>query len=318
MLFRSGENLWSGALDFISESNEVTLYSAYIKTAQLKELNKDGKIKRIVVRWEIIDLHQGASDLDLYDYCLENKIALFRNTRIHLKCLQNEQNNVFLGSANISGRGIRSLNNFNYELNAIDDSIDFLDTMYLQKILKGSEYVSERIYHSIKEALNQLEEHKDNEEYERLEMSIEKEKDYFLISELPMYMEVSELYDRLHKTELLDELQKSCIAHDIATYDLNIELPEEQFYQNLKNTFNSHPFVLALKEQIKKDRRKSLSYGRVAGWIAENTTTVPTPISWELKEKQVVNILYKWICFCDEDYRVERPRYSEVIFYRGN
>ena len=91
MLFKSGDNLLSGALDFISESEKVSLFSAYIRTELLKELNKESKINRIVVRWEIRDLHQGASDLDLYQYCKENKIALYRNTRIHLKCLRNNR-----------------------------------------------------------------------------------------------------------------------------------------------------------------------------------------------------------------------------------
>ena len=104
MLYKSGDNLWSGALDFISESEEVSLFSAYIRTEQLKELNRQGKINRIVVRWEIRDLHQGASDLELFRYCKEHQIALYRNTRIHLKCLINEKDQVLLGSANITGR----------------------------------------------------------------------------------------------------------------------------------------------------------------------------------------------------------------------
>ena len=95
MLYKSGENLFSGALDFISKSEEVTVFSAYIRTDQLKQLNVENKINRIIVRWEIRDLHQGASDLDLYHYCKEKKIALYRNTRIHLKCLRNERDTVF-------------------------------------------------------------------------------------------------------------------------------------------------------------------------------------------------------------------------------
>ena len=82
MLFRSGDNLLSGALDFISKSEEVSVFSAYVRTEQLKELNRENKINRIVVRWEIRDLHQGASDLDLYQYCKNKKIALYRNAQI--------------------------------------------------------------------------------------------------------------------------------------------------------------------------------------------------------------------------------------------
>ena len=69
-------------LDFISKSEEISVFSAYIRTEQLKELNKEYKINRIVVRWEIRDLHQGASDTDLYQYCKDNKIALYRKTTV--------------------------------------------------------------------------------------------------------------------------------------------------------------------------------------------------------------------------------------------
>ena len=80
MLYKSGNNLFSGALEFISNSNEITLFSAYIKTQQLRKLDSLKKINRIIVRWEIRDLHQGASDLDLFEYCSENNIALFTQT----------------------------------------------------------------------------------------------------------------------------------------------------------------------------------------------------------------------------------------------
>ncbi|MCY4161996.1 MAG: hypothetical protein OXE77_09055, partial [Flavobacteriaceae bacterium] len=74
MLFKSGENLFEGAQKFISDSTEITLYSAYIKVQQLKSLNRENKISRIVVRWEIKDLHKKISDLELYHYCQEKNI----------------------------------------------------------------------------------------------------------------------------------------------------------------------------------------------------------------------------------------------------
>ena len=111
MLYKSGINLFSGALDFISESNEITLFCAYVRTEQLVKLNKEKKIKQIVVRWEIKPSPR-ASDLDLYNYCKDNNIILYRNTRIHLKCMLNEKSDTFLGSANFTGRGIGEAANF--------------------------------------------------------------------------------------------------------------------------------------------------------------------------------------------------------------
>lgn len=321
MLFRSGDNLLSGALDFISKSEEVSVFSAYVRTEQLKELNRENKINRIVVRWEIRDLHQGASDLDLYQYCKNNKIALYRNTRIHLKCLLNNRDEIFLGSANVTGRGIGEREKmFNFELNSLNEEADFYDVLYLDKIVSKSEYVTEELFQEIKSKVESLEDFKNQEEeYQKVDiMTKKKESDYFLISELPMYRDVKGLYQAAKNIDELSPLDRRCVSHDLATYDLSISKNEEQFYSDLRQVFNSHKFIVGLKTRIKEDRRgkRSLHYGGVVRWITENTTSVPTPISWELKKQQVVNILYEWICFLDSDFVVERPGHSEIIYYR--
>jgi hypothetical protein len=319
MLYRSGENLFSGALDFISKSEQISVFSAYIRTAQLKELNRENKISQIVVRWEIRDLHQGASDLDLYQYCKDNNITLYRNTRIHLKCLRNNHDKVFLGSANVTGRGIgERANMFNFELNSLNERIEFSDLLYLDKIVSKSEYVTEELFEIIKKKVESLEDFKkQEEEYQNVDIRTErKESDYFLISELPMFNDIKALYQAAQNIEELSPLEKQCVSHDLATFDLSISKSQEEFYSDLKQVFNRHKFIVKLKTRIMEDRRGSLNYGGVVSWITENTTTVPTPISWELKEQQVVNILYKWICFFDSDFVVERPRHSEIIFYR--
>lgn len=319
MLYKSGENLFSGALEFISRSDKISVFSAYIRTEQLKQLNLENKINRIVVRWEIRDLHQGASDLELYQYCKENKIALYRNTRIHLKCLLNNLDEVFLGSANITGRGIgEQANMFNFELNSLNKVKDFSDELYLYKIVSKSEYVTEELFLEIKSKVESLEDYKkQKEEYQKIDiMTKRKESDYFLISELPTYNQIEQLYDKAKNIDSISGIERKCISHDLATYGVDLEMSKIDFYDELKNTINSHPFILALKNKIINSQRQSMNYGSVVRWITENTTTVPTPVSWELKEKQVVNTLYKWICFFDEKFTVERPRHSEIIIFR--
>ena len=60
-----------------------------------------------------------------------------------------------------------------------------------------------------------------------------------------------------------------------------------------------------------------MGYGSVVRWITQNTTTVPTPVSWELKQDQVVNTLYNWICFLDSSFNWHVPRRkSQVIYFK--
>ena len=89
MFLYSGIDLFDKSAEFVNSSDEITIFSPYIKLEQIKILNYRKKVKRIIVRWEIRDLCLGVSDLDLYLYCKENNIALFRNSRIHLKVIWN-------------------------------------------------------------------------------------------------------------------------------------------------------------------------------------------------------------------------------------
>jgi len=320
MLYKSGINLFSGAHDFMSKSNEINLFCAYVRTEQLKVLNKENKLKQIVVRWEIRDLHQGASDLDLYKYCRDNDIVLYRNTRIHLKCMVNENADIFLGSANITRRGVGEADsNFNYELNAIKKEVDFIDTFYLDKIISQSQFVSDELFNEIKEKVESLVDFKKQEiEYNEKEVKGEKmEKDFFLISQLPTFKKVELLYEAAKNASVLTPLEKKCVSHDLAIYDINIDQAKEDFYKSLGKSFNKHPFIVSFKEKIVSNSRRSLNYGSVVKWITKKTTTVPSPISWELKKEQVVNTLYSWVCFFDQNFMVEKPNYSEVIRYKG-
>ncbi len=320
MLFRSGDNLSRGVLDFIDNSKELTLYSAYIKTNQLIKLNKDGKITRIVVRWEIKDLHQGSSDLDLYHYCVDNRIALYRNSRIHLKCLRNNEDDVFLGSANFTGRGIGEVPPaYNLELNALSRNISLTDALYLDKIISQSEYMTEELFQKIEMLLANLPTYKSQDDvYSSPDLFLNTyQGENYLISDLPMFYGVERLYESAHNYMDLDSIQKQCLSHDIAIYGVDIYQSQRDFYDELKVAFNSHVFINKLKEEVKKNARKSLNYGSIIRWIRENTKTVPTPISWELKEQQVVNVLFDWICYFDREFYLERPGYSQILRFGG-
>ena len=314
MLSKSGYNLELSAISFLENNETITLFSAYIRTEQLKKINQSKKIIQIVVRWEVGDICFGASDLELYDYCRENHIKLFRNNKIHLKAFWNNNNSVLFGSANVTYNGIGEGGNL--ELNGLQENISFNDKKYFNEIIKKSNYVTKELYLQIKQKVD--EQKSKVVKIEDLPF-IEAVEDSFLISQLPMSFNIFNLYKSYLKPELLSEEDKNCLAHDLVLYDIPDYLLKDEFYSTLKMNFNKHPFVIALKDYIKKQEGQSLRYGRggVVDWIQDKTTTVPTPRSWELKKDQIVNILYEWICFFDKDYVVEVPgRRSEVIFYR--
>lgn len=314
MLYRSGDNLLENTKAFIETSQSITLFSAYLKLDQLKKLNESKKVKQIVVRWEIQDLCLGVSDLDLYYYCQENNIVLYRNTRIHLKAFWDNSKKVVFGSANVTGRGTGEENNFNFELNGCFENLSYNDICYLNQIILTSECVTSTLFEEIKGLVEQTQ--LPTVKYPKLETK-RNPSDYFLLSSLPMTQSVEDLYLGYYAPDRLNDDEVIYVAHDIALYNISKGFGRIEFYEYLKESFNNHPFILKLKEYIKNCQGQSLNYGRVVKWIQNNTTTVPTPRSWEMKKAEIVNILYSWICELDEDYTWDVPgSRSEVIYYK--
>lgn len=307
-LARSGDNLFVYAKKFIESSTEVALLSAYIKVSSLEQLNQSKKIKQIVVRWEMKDLCSQASDFELlFDYCRKHDIELYRNTRLHLKVIWDLGSSAFLGSANISGRGIESKSNdFNWELNKVANYLSIEDQQYLQSRLLESEIITV-------ERMLALKAHKNAIAYqEPIIPEIEFPKmtdDHFLITQLPFYRNVTSLFESYVNSESLCVDDQRDLAHDLALYEVPPGLSESEFQLHIANAFLNHPFIKSFCNWVKSieadhpdhDRRASARFGSVRRWFADHTTTVPTPRPWELSED--INVLYNWICHFNPDFR---------------
>lgn len=316
MLHKSGINLESSAIQFIENNDMITLFSAYLKLEELKSINQSKKINRIIVRWEIRDLCLKVSDIELYNYCLANNISLYRNTRIHLKVFWNNAKEIFFGSANVTRKGLGEKGVYNYELNGTNNNIEYEDIAYFNEIIMNSEYITPTLFKEIKLLVDQTE--LPTIDYPVIETKKNKE-DFFLLSNLPMTENLEKLYDGYCNPSSLDIDTSNYVSHDIALYNIPKRLDKTNFYNYIKKAFNLHPFILKLKEHIKSLPRQSLNYGGVLRWIQENTTTVPTPRAWEIKQDTIVNILYTWICTLDDDFEWNVPgSKSQVLYYKIN
>jgi hypothetical protein len=315
MLLKSGDNLDASSKSYIAGNDHITVLSAYIKLDQLKRYNLKGNVERIVVRWEIEDLVKGVSDFEvLYEYCKQLNIALYRNTRIHLKAIWNNENSILFGSANVTSKGMGEIGtNYNYELAGISNSISFDDISYLNQIIIESELVNDSLFIELKNIVDQIEMPKIDIPKVPTKKKME---DEFLLSQLPMTPSPGLLLEILNQPNLfsLDEQLKA--AHDKALYDVNIKGDADDLYSQLKEQFNNKPIIRKLKKDIVESQRFSMGYGQVVRWIQDNTTSVPTPMSWEIKKEQYVNNLFEWICCSDDDFSWNVPSYTQVIFFK--
>lgn len=317
-LLRSGDNLLNEVKTFIDRSDRVTIFSPFIRLNKLQEILGDIVCTNIIVRWQTSDILFEVTDFEnLYDYCRANDISLFRNVNIHLKVIQNERNEIIYGSSNITNKGMGEAN-FNLELSGLEGNLNLQDLTYLRKIINESDLVDETYFLNLKSKID-TKRHEIEIPAKIEEVVLEpKIEDHFLLSALPMSETPTLLFEIYSATNnrIFSMEEMNCAIHDLANYSITNELEENEFYSDLRLAFNTHPFIVKLKNEIR--HQGAMRYGGVVNWIRENTTTVPTPRNWELKKEQIVNILYDWICFFDSRYTWNRPNHSQVIYFNGN
>jgi hypothetical protein len=185
------------------------------------------------------------------------------------------------------------------------------DRMYLQSIINSSEIVDEKLFNKIKEKV--IETNIPTLSYPKIPTQ-KKDVDYFLLSQLPMFENPDKLFDYYSEREIGSDDNLLFALHDINLYNIPLGLNEEEFYITLTQNFNNHLFINTLKLYICSQPNKSLRYGGVVSWVINNTTSVPTPRSWEIKKDLIVNILFDWICFFDKSFKWDIPNYSQVIY----
>lgn len=313
MLYRSGENLFEETKVFCSKAEELWIYSPFIRVNKIKEILEDpSKCKAIIVRWQTMDLLVGVTDFEeLYKFCDDNDIALFRNIRIHLKAMRNEKNHIYYGSANFTNMGMGV--NGNIELSGINTDKNMEDIDYLNQILSDSDPVEKNYFNALK--LDIDEKKRDFKKIDKI-----KDKDIeaivnnkFLLDSLPQLESPDQLWE-IYKSNYdpikFSENEIVCAKHDIQSYIGNNEskgTSKEKFTRLLANGFNTTPFIHELKLQVRKKVNYIMGYTEITKWISKTTLSLPTPSRQDIRDKSWVNRLHKWIPALDsENFKSEK------------
>jgi hypothetical protein len=311
-LCKNGVDLLGSLQEFLERSGDLFIFVPYVKLDALRYLlAKRNNCRAIFVRWETKDLISGASDLEIYSFCKEKGISLFRNKRLHLKAFISNYESCFLSSSNISGRALNlpATQNYNYELATIVDNLTIEDRLYFSIIEQESTLVTDNIYNQFAEQLPAKRTEFPNEsEFDIKVVSPDKD---FLISSLPLTRNVDKLYHVYESMSFQNETDLNCITHDLALYNLQFGLPIIDFKIALQTAFFAHPFIRAFLKKVHE--RNEIYFGEAKSWIQENCSNVPLPRRWELTEN--TQILYSWIeKLSNGEYAVDKPNYSERLY----
>ena len=130
---------------------EVNIVTAFCKVSTLKLLDSfiTKKIrKRLLVRFLPSDISSGATDKEIYDYCIRNNWDLFIDNNIHAKTFIFDHIKCVVGSANVTNKGIGLSINSNKEASTF---FELNEDSYLKilSLYRDAVVLDEAIYNEI-------------------------------------------------------------------------------------------------------------------------------------------------------------------------
>jgi len=300
MLLSSTEFSKKLEVAFISSENSIIVLSAFIKASALEWMLDHANCDtiKVVARWQKHDLICGASDFDCYKICKDRNVKFGISLNLHGKvyCADNQ---IFVGSANLTNRGMALARNFNHEF-----GIGFLagisDTEKVENYLNNVIWLDDKLAHE-------------------MQQEFEAPRTTKIVSEeewsTNLFNQLSQPVRHLWMHELLFTNPSSLLnfnaddEHDLHDYELlglNVDgLSKETITHKFKQS-NAYRWMQNLL-----DEEKSLSFGAVSAKLHNAILDDPLPYRKEIKEL-VVN-LFAWFELLPNEFEISRPRHSQII-----
>lgn len=287
---------------FFESKKSIVIFSAFVKLSALKSLatnipnNVDVKI---IARLHKKDVICGATDLEVYDFCKENKWKFGIDTRLHGKLYFIDKEVMYLGSANLTRKGLSIDIEGNIEFGVKINSNE-LDNDKVNEFLRNIKWIDDDLYKKMESELIDIKRDKDIN-------SVRWSDDILSFISVPInYIWINEFVfttpDRISQLDLNNPRH----IHDLALFDLNIDSFSEDA---LKKGFVNSRLYIWIKQLVKEN--KSMSFGEISQSIHNSLLDDPKPYRKEIKEYQA-NI-FKWIEFSSDEIRVSKPKHSEIL-----
>ena len=300
-------NLLGNALQ--NSTKSVIILSAYVKEIGVKWLTKKIKNKNIkctiVTRWNKGDLAQGASDLGCYALAKENGWSFKVLQDLHAKVMLVDDNILFLGSPNLTGRGMSLVPVSNEEIGIKVEALE-QDLKIINQLIEDAALVNDAI-------INELEEWKKNLP------KIEKPK----IPSFPQIVNDSfkEKFNKLWVNNfpwsnikyLLDNAEKKedNVIHDLDLFGLT-NINKEDLEKELKESFLQSKIFNWLIKKLEAEENKEIYFGRLSSIIHDGLVDDPKPYRQDVKLLQAN--LYDYIkYFKPINVICDQPNFSERL-----
>ena len=282
---------------------KLLIASAFIKSAALEaliEFRVDADVV-VVARWQKQDLVSGASDLDAYQLCKERGWKFGISQNFHGKVYLVDQNSIFLGSANLTQKGLNigRLSNieFGTAIPANRADLDKLDQFLETEVIWLDDYQ----YQLIKEDVDSTE--RLSSPLSELQWPSEIQKQ--LLKKVS-YLWVHELLFNVPQTLLCVNLDEESQLHDFDLLNLDIDT---LCTESIKIGFKRSRLFLWTISQLNQNRE--MNFGSFSNALHNALLDDPTPYRKEVKE--FITVLFSWLEFLPEMFEITKHRKTSSV-----
>ena len=300
-------NLLGNALE--NSIKSVIILSAYVKTIGvewLKEKIGEKNIKcTIVTRWNNGDLAQGSSDLECYYLAKENGWTFKVLQDLHAKVMLVDDDILFVGSPNLTGRGMSLVPVANQEIGIKVQALEE-DLKIINQLIDDAALVNDAI-------IKELEEWKKNlpkiekpkiPSFPKLVNDTFKEKfNKLWVNNFP-WSNIQYLLENADKKE-------DNIIHDLDLFGLT-NIKKEDLEKELNESFLQSKIFNWLIKKLEAADNKEIYFGRLSSIIHDGLVDDPKPYRQDVKLLQAN--LYDYIkYFKPVNIICDQPNFSERL-----
>ena len=288
-------------------SNELIICSAFVKTQAIQHLLRDvpeDVAVTIVARWAKQDLVFGASDLEVYEWCESKGYRFGINSKLHAKLYSIDQSVIFLGSANLTHRGLSISGAGNVEIGTCIDPTQTDMEKFRSFINDEIVWLDDDLYQILAFEMDATQ-----------NINLEADVDVWSTDVIAMlkrstsHLWVSELLFTSPKSLLSPDFSSSEIVHDFELLNLNIDNFDADY---LKYGFLQTRLYHWIRDTIGVDN--AVRFGWLTKQLHSALLDDAAPYRTEVKEFMV--IIFSWFKFMPEMFEVSKFNVSETVRLR--
>lgn len=290
-------------VDEISKATEdLQVVSAFCKKEAVKFIDDNIKhvlkSKKLLVRFLPGDIINGATDLDLYEYCKLNGWELYIRFDLHAKTYIFDKKRYILGSGNLTSRGLGLNCLRNYEL-ADFSQIEGDDLKKINSLFSSAILMTDELFSLMK---NDIENFSESSVVATKSLNWNK---YITDKFVP---DTSVLFT-------YDFPKMSAPSSDVNEYEF-LELSGSADKETIKQEFRWSKAFLWLYKTVNEKENKECYFGELTQKL--HTALINDPKPYRKEVKDLLANLLGWIEYFDfEEIKIDRPNYSQRVYIKN-